>query len=71
MTQLTRFSIIRKRKYVFKKKLHYRILRQNMQSVEVLFSAAQRLASIALNHGVETLLRWRAVDDRASNLNSR
>ena len=31
---------------------------------------AKRLANTAANHGGETLLRWRAVDDIVSNLNS-
>ena len=71
MTQLMRFSVIRKRKVSFQKKnLHYRVLRQNMQRVAVLISAAKRLANTTLNHGGKTLLRWRAVDDTASNLNN-
>ena len=67
MTQLTRFSVIRKRKKVFKKTLHYyRVLRQVCKRVVGLIF----LANTASNHEEETLQRWRAVDNTMSDLNS-
>ena len=54
----------------YQKKLHYyRVLRQNIR-VAGFISTAKSLANTVLNHGGETLQRWRAVDDIVSSLNS-
>ena len=72
MTQWTRFSIIRKRKSVFKKKKCLLLLQITLNHVKngKLMSATKSLANTAANHGGETLQRWRAENNTVSNLKS-